>query len=150
MIVLPTQGYGVETFSSEGTVARPAWSGDMDVLDLFDDEPTAFLVEARAGEEAVRLLVHGEVDGVNAGRLQRAVIDVLRRQRPSCIDIDFRSVSFLDSTGIHVLVMCQADARQLGCSIRLTGLRPMVYRSLEITGLADHFGATAPEPHETS
>ena len=118
----------------------------MDVLDLYDDEPAAFLVEARAGEEDVRLLVHGEVDGVNAGRLQRAVIDVLRRQRPTCIDIDLRGVSFLDSTGIHVLVMCQADARQLGCRIKLTGMRPMVYRALEITGLADHFGATAQQP----
>lgn len=120
----------------------------MDVLDLYDDEPAAFLVEARAGAEAVRLLVHGEVDGVNAGRLQRAVIDVLRRQRPSRIDIDFLGVPYLDSSGIHVLVMCQADARQVGCRIRLTGLRPMVLRALEITGLADHFGATAQRPDD--
>jgi len=114
----------------------------MDVLNLFDDEPAAFLVEARGGADAVCLLVHGEVDAVNASRLQRAVIDVLRRQCPPRIDIDFRGVPFLDSSGIHALVMCQADARQLGCRIRLTGLRPMVRRALEITGLVDHFGAT--------
>jgi anti-anti-sigma regulatory factor len=48
--------------------------------------------------------------------LQHAVIEVLRRQRPACIDIDLAQVGLLDCAG--AVLLCKADAVQLDCQIR--------------------------------
>jgi anti-anti-sigma factor len=92
------------------------------------------------------MLVFGELDAVTAGQLQKAVVDLLREQRPHCIQLDLHGVSFLDSAGIRALLLCQADAHQADCQIRLTKPQPGVYRVLQITGLLDHFGLTEPPP----
>jgi anti-anti-sigma factor len=92
------------------------------------------------------MFVFGEVDALSAGQLHEAVVDVLRDQRPSCIEMDVHGVTFLDSDGIRALVLCHADAQQMNCEIRLAKLQPAVYRVLQITGLLEHFGLTEPPP----
>jgi anti-anti-sigma factor len=117
---------------------------------LFDSPPKgqpSLLVDLDCSDtEPPRMLVFGEVDALTVGQLQKAIVDVLRRQRPSCIELDLHGVTFLDSVGIRALVGCQADARQVDCQITLTNPQPMVYRVLQITGLLDHFGVAEPPP----
>jgi hypothetical protein len=47
----------------------------------------------------VRMVVSDDVDAVTAVEFQHAAIDVLRRQRPPCIDIDMAQVGLLDCAG---------------------------------------------------
>jgi anti-anti-sigma factor len=122
----------------------------MSAEQLFEFRPgdqRCLLVDLQCSDtEPARMLVFGEVDAVSADRLQRAVGDVLRHQRLRCIEMDFHGVTFLDSVGIRTLLLCQADARQVDCHIRLTNPEPMVYQVLQITGLVEHFGLTNPPP----
>ena len=92
------------------------------------------------------MLVFGELDAVTAGQLQKAVVDVVRDRRPTCLEMDLHGVSFLDSAGIRALVLCHADAQQMDCQIRLTKPQPVVCRVLQITGLLEHFGLTQLPP----
>jgi anti-anti-sigma factor len=62
--------------------------------------------------------------------------------------MDLHGVSFLDSAGIHALVLCQADAQHVDCQITLTNPQPVVYRVLQVTGLLGHFGLAEPRPAE--
>jgi len=115
--------------------------------DSQSESPPTLLVDLqRSDSEPPRMLVFGELDAVTAGQLQKAVVDLLREQRPHCIQLDLHGVSFLDSAGIRALLLCQADAQQADCQIRLTKPQPAVYRVLQITGLLDHFGLTEPPP----
>ena len=116
-------------------------------FDAQSGDPPSLLVDLHCSDtEPPRMFVFGEVDSVSAGHLQKAVADVLRDQRPSCIEMDVHGVSFLDSAGIHALVGCQADAQRVDCRIRLTKPQPVVYRVLQITGLLEHFGMAGPLP----
>jgi anti-anti-sigma factor len=119
---------------------------------LFDSQsgnPPSLLVDLDCRDPGPpRMLVFGEVDAVTAGQLQKAVVNVLSDQRPSCIEMDVHGVTFLDSAGIRAMLQCQADARQVDCQIRLTKPQPVVYRVLQITGLLEHFGLTEPPPDE--
>jgi anti-anti-sigma factor len=74
------------------------------------------------------------------------VIELLRQRRPGHVEIDLRSVYFLDSAGIEALVLCHTDAQQLGCRLTVVDPHPVAYRVLEITALLDHFGVTAGRP----
>jgi anti-anti-sigma factor len=117
---------------------------------LFDSQsgsPPSLLVDLHCRDSGPpRMFVFGELDAVSAGQLQKAVVDVVRDQRPSCLEMDLHGVSFLDSAGIRALVLCHADAQQMDCRIRLTKPQPAVYRVLQITGLLEHFGLTEPPP----
>jgi anti-anti-sigma factor len=110
------------------------------------DQPCLLVDLQGSDTEPARMVVFGEVDAVSADRLQQAVVDVLRRRRPRGLEMDFHGVTFLDSVGIRALLLCHADARRVDCQIRLTNPHPMVYHVLQITGLLEHFGLTAPPP----
>jgi anti-anti-sigma factor len=89
-----------------------------------------------------RITVTGELDAVSAPKLQKIVIDVLRRQRPRHVEISLRGVTFLDSAGLRALVSCHADAEQVDCRLTVTDPHPIAYRVLQVTGLLDHFDVT--------
>ena len=110
------------------------------------DQPSLLVDLHCSATDSPRMLVFGEVDALSAGQLHKAVGDVLRDQRPRRIEMDLHGVSFLDSAGIHTLVLCQADAEQVDCRITLSKPQPVVYRVLQVTGLLEHFGLTTPPP----
>jgi anti-anti-sigma factor len=108
----------------------------------------SLLADLRCGSEKnpARMVVSGEMDEVSAVQLQRAVVDVLRQHRPSCIEMDLQGVTFLDSAGIKALLVCHADGQQVGCRLQVIRPRRNVYRVLEITGLLEYLGVTNPPP----
>ena len=110
------------------------------------DGRSCLVVDLQCGSATTppRIVVAGEIDGTNAIRLQAAVIDVLRHQRPDCIDVDLAQVTSLDAAGIRAMLLCHADARQVDCLVKLIRPQPMVYRVLQITGLLEHFGLDKP------
>ena len=109
-------------------------------IQAVDDAATLISLHCRMDTEPPRIIVSGEVDADNAGHLERAVTDLVRRHRPERIELDLRKVTFLDSSGIRVLVQCHAEAQQADCDIVLAGTSAAVYRVLDITGLVEHFG----------
>lgn len=121
------------------------------LADIPLDDPPSLCVRTEGAEAGVaRMVLSGEVDAVGAAHLQRAVVEVLRQHRPSCIEMDLGDVTFLDAGGTKVLVLCQADARQMNCRIRLTNVQPAVYRVLHLTGLVEHFGVPRRQPRPGS
>ncbi|MGW5265915.1 STAS domain-containing protein [Microbispora sp. NPDC004025] len=93
-----------------------------------------------------RIIACGEIDIGTAGHLYRAVLDVLRRQRPDRIEVDLARVTFLDASGVRALLMSRDAAAEVGC--RLTVVEPgrMARRVLEIVGLLETFGLAAVPP----
>jgi len=111
---------------------------------------SAVVVEVHHDDDAAisRLVISGDMEAESADRVREALAEALRRHRPIRIDMDVRGLTFLDSAGIRVLIMCQADARQAGAHIVLVNTPPMIHRVLEITGLLEHFGVTRPHDAE--
>jgi anti-anti-sigma factor len=99
----------------------------------------------------VRVDVGGELDGVTAEVLNRAVAGVLSTAAPELIELGLAAVTFLDSAGIRCLLTCRAAAENAGSRLVLLDPVPQVARVLEITGLLDLFGLSpklTPAPDE--
>lgn len=92
----------------------------------------------------VRIAVHGEVDVATAAELRDVVLATLVKSRPTLIVLDFRLVSFIDSTGIGALVASHKAAAVTGAELRLENLSAFAHRQLWITGLLGLFGYPAP------
>ena len=96
------------------------------------DAPGQLAVEVRYEPDTAFVTAVGEIDVVTAPRLAAAVEETLRTNVRH-IAIDLTGTTFMDSTGIHVLVQAQERARQDVAVI--CGPGP-VLRTLELLGLA--------------
>lgn len=77
----------------------------------------------------------GELDMSNAEALREAL--VVQRVPGRLVFLDLSRLSFMDSSGIKVLLEADAAARANGHSLSITRLSAPVRRVLEITGLLD-------------
>ena len=85
------------------------------------------------GDHAV-VSVGGEVDLETATRLGDAALEALR-DLSSHLVLDLSGVSFMDSTGLKVLLSLQRSAALAGGSLTVAGATRPVRRILTLTGL---------------
>jgi anti-sigma B factor antagonist len=89
------------------------------------------------GDHAV-VSVGGEVDLETATRLGDAALAALRDVSPHLV-LDLSGVTFMDSTGLKVLLSIQRRADLAGGSFALAGVGRTVAKVLALTGLDQSF-----------
>jgi len=95
--------------------------------------------EATISEPGVPvLLVRGEIDVASAPEFHASLSDLIG-QGPEIIIVDMSEVSFIDSTGLGVLVGAEKQMRDAGQALRLVVTQPQIIRLLELTGLDEVF-----------
>ena len=95
---------------------------------------TTLTVLTIPGAGHVTLRVAGEIDLGTAPQLREAALDALRHHGTT-LRVDLRDVSFMDSTGIEVLLATRRRASLEGGSLTLYRPSRPVRRILEVTGL---------------
>jgi anti-sigma B factor antagonist len=78
---------------------------------------------------------HGELDLAGAPQLREALSDALSEGRVNLL-MDLRSVTFIDSTGLGVLVGAGKKAYGLGGSMRIVCDNPRISKLLALTGIS--------------
>ena len=94
-----------------------------------------------AGSEhpGVRILrARGEIDVATSPELHELLTDLIG-QGPEVIVADLTDVSFIDSTGLGVLVGAVQDVCAGGGDLRLVVTQPHIIKLLELTGLDEVF-----------
>ena len=79
------------------------------------------------------LNVRGEIDVSTSPNLQEALAELI--SRPRLWMVNMVDVSFIDSTGLGVLVGAVRDMRAAGGDLRLVVTQPQILKLLELTGL---------------
>lgn len=101
------------------------------------DLGTELIIDPR--DDGLRL--RGEIDAHTAPSLRTALTE-----RLAAVTGDLRlhlgAVSFMDSSGLRVVVDATGAARAGGRDLVLVGASPTVRRLIEISGLADHLTST--------
>jgi anti-sigma B factor antagonist len=78
--------------------------------------------------------VRGEVDMATAPQLRRELEHHLSHG-PSELVIDCSGVSFMDSSGLHALLIARRTGDLIGCRMALTGTPPQVDKLLALVGV---------------
>ncbi len=84
------------------------------------------------------LRARGEIDVASAPEFHASLYDLIG-QHADTIVVDLSGVSFIDSTGLGVLVGAETQAREEGKALRLVVTQPQILRLLELTGLDEVF-----------
>jgi len=96
---------------------------------------TPFAVEIGGDPAAPVIVVRGEIDVATSPQL-RNELNALIARGAQHITVEFGDVSFVDSSGLGVLVGTYKRLREEGSgSIRIVGAQPSVRKVFEITGL---------------
>lgn len=100
-------------------------------------------VDVVAEGDVTVIHVTGEVDLATAPTLEDALTDVPSSDHPLIIDLS--DVTFLDSSGLSVLVKARQRLERADGSngLRLVVTRPVIRRVFEVTGLAEVFDLSA-------
>lgn len=77
----------------------------------------------------------GDVDVHTAPQLRSAIVDAEARGADCDVLVDLSAVSFMDSTGLGVLVGALARSREAGQRLVLVGVDGRIQRLLNLTGL---------------
>jgi anti-sigma B factor antagonist len=97
-----------------------------------NSSPFGVTIERRDG--AVHVALSGELDVSTAPQLE----DDLRRveaEQPDSIVLDLRKLTFMDSTGLRLLIMADARAREEGRRLAIGRGNDMIQRVLHLTRL---------------
>lgn len=90
-------------------------------------------IEVEQEDAAVRVILRGELDLSNANMLSEA----LEEHRPAGgrISIDLSELTFMDSSGLRILLMADAAARAEGHTLRIAAPSRAVRRVFEVAGV---------------
>ena len=86
--------------------------------------------------KTVTLLLAGEIDHHTAKGLRQAADDALITRRPEELVLDFSGVTFMDSSGVGLVMGRYKAARSLGCRVTVRGLRPRDQKIMRLSGLS--------------
>ena len=96
--------------------------------------PTALDTDIRLCESGVSVTVRGEIDVHTAPQLRDRLDEVLR-QEEELVVLHLDDVTFMDSTGLGVLVGAHKAQVAAGRSLVLVCSEPRVLRIVHLTGL---------------
>jgi anti-anti-sigma factor len=108
----------------------------------------AFSCDVVAGVGRMTLLLRGELDILGAAEARRELLG-LTPPRGGWLVIDLRDLSFMDSTGVRLILQTLESAERYGAALALIRGPTPVQRVLEIVGLAEQL-LILDEPSSTS
>ncbi|MBG0562470.1 STAS domain-containing protein [Actinoplanes aureus] len=97
----------------------------------------------RTGDSLV-VFPEGDLDINNAAVLRQVLQQVLDRRDCAHVEVDMSAVTFLDSSGLGMLVAARRAAEAQGATLRLRAPGPMVRMVLEVTNLYQQFVVEEP------
>jgi len=115
-----------------------AWSGAADSYIRLMSDTRMQLVEVAPGE----FKVSGEVDAHSAESFGTALTTV--GDQTTAVMVDMSDVTFMDSSGLRVLVEAQQRAESGGPSLVLRSPSRQITRLLDLTGLTENFQIETP------
>jgi anti-anti-sigma factor len=93
--------------------------------------------QSHESDGVTRLALAGEFDLSSATQIED-VLKELEQGRPSLLVLDLRELTFMDSTGLRVMVSADARARDGSRRLVIVQGPEAVHRVFRITGLDDH------------
>ncbi|MFF5263704.1 anti-sigma factor antagonist [Actinomadura viridis] len=95
---------------------------------------TALDVTAQVRDGCAVVRLRGELDIANGHDLHRR-LGAARRSYGDHLILDLTGLEFMDSHGLSVIINCYKAVSRAGGSLALAAPRPIVRRTLEITGM---------------
>ena len=96
---------------------------------------------ARVGD-MLRIEIRGEIDHHSAGAVREQIDERMYTERPKEVRLDLSGMCFMDSSGLGLIVGRLVTAKEIGCSVTVTGADDRTMKIFEMAGLERMRGLT--------
>ena len=86
------------------------------------------------GETLIAKLI-GELDHHNAAGIREQIDNSAELNMPSLLILDFEKISFMDSSGIGLVLGRYRNLSKRGAKMKVTGVSPQIYKVMRLSGI---------------
>ena len=94
-------------------------------------------VKIEIHDEVVTACLLGDIDHHTAKEMREEIDAAVQRSQPKALELNFKGVTFMDSSGIAVILKTDRLLRQTGGALALCGVPRQVRRVLDVAGLTN-------------
>ena len=92
-------------------------------------------VKIIATEQRVTAFLEGEIDHHTASTLRMEIDDAIQTYKPKVLKLDYADVTFMDSSGVGLVMGRVRTMSPFGGKIIVSYLSPQTYRVMQLAGL---------------
>jgi stage II sporulation protein AA (anti-sigma F factor antagonist) len=92
-------------------------------------------VEITIKGEVVTACLSGEIDHHSAAGMREKIDEAIDCNMPSILVLDFGGVSFMDSSGIGLIMGRYRNLQKIGAKMNITGASPQISKVLRLAGM---------------
>ncbi len=85
--------------------------------------------------EVVSAYIEGELDHHTAAHIRKEIDSAVELNMPSLLVLDFSAVSFMDSSGIGLVMGRFRNLQPTGATMHITGTSPQIYKIMKLSGI---------------
>jgi stage II sporulation protein AA (anti-sigma F factor antagonist) len=83
----------------------------------------------------ITAFISGEIDHHNAAQIREAIDSAVEKQCPQILRIDFSDVTFMDSSGVGLVMGRYKIVKSYGGSIEIVNMSPQIYKIMNLSGI---------------
>ena len=91
-------------------------------------------VEINVTREVVTAYLGGEIDHHTAKEMRETIDNAVELNMPTLLVLDFKDVSFMDSSGIGLVMGRYRNLMKTGAELHIMGAPPNIYKMLKLAG----------------
>lgn len=92
-------------------------------------------VEIEVKGETVTARLIGELDHHTAAAIREQIDNSAELNMPSLLVLDFEKISFMDSSGIGLVLGRYRNLAKRGAKVKVTGVSPQIYKVMRLSGI---------------
>lgn len=92
-------------------------------------------VEITVKGEVMTAYLSGELDHHSAAAMRTKIDNAAELNMPSLLVLDFTRISFMDSSGIGLVMGRYKNMSRRGAKIHITGTSPQIYKVMRLSGI---------------
>lgn len=92
-------------------------------------------VEISVKGEVVTAFLSGEIDHHSAAEMREKIDSAIETNMPSLLVLDFGGVSFMDSSGIGLVMGRYRNLQNSGAKLQITGASPQTSKVMQLAGI---------------
>ena len=92
-------------------------------------------VQIKTVGDTVTAYLSGELDHHSAKEMREAIDNAVELNMPSRLVLNFKNVSFMDSSGIGLVMGRYRILSRTGAELNITGTSPQIYKVMKLAGI---------------
>lgn len=92
-------------------------------------------VKIMSTEQRVTAFLEGEIDHHTASAMRMEIDDAIQRYKPRVLKLDYADVTFMDSSGVGLVMGRFRTLQPFGGKIIVSNLSPQVYKIMQLAGI---------------